>query len=161
MKEPKLIPNRENLEGGALCRHLFETDVLGLTGRCLCGAHMNMHTHEVTEAPAWRPGPGPEYLRADDTIKLVAGGTEVLRVLTKYSNADVWNVLIKIHNELDRATKKYGSFHSKHEGYAVLKEQVDELWDSIKDKHVTDKERYNEAMRVAAMAVKYMLCFKP
>lgn len=37
-----------------------------------------------------------------------------------------------IEKEFLRANKLYDIFHSNHEGYAVLKEEVDELWDAIK-----------------------------
>lgn len=33
--------------------------------------------------------------------------------------------------ELDKANKKNGPFTSAHHGYAVLLEEVDELWDEI------------------------------
>lgn len=34
------------------------------------------------------------------------------------------------YEELNSADKQYGPFHSQHEGYAVLKEEVEELLDS-------------------------------
>lgn len=38
----------------------------------------------------------------------------------------------QIENEVKEARKRYGAFNSTHEGYAVLKEEVEELWDIIK-----------------------------
>ena len=38
----------------------------------------------------------------------------------------------KIEAEAMTAKQKYGAFNSTHEGYAVLKEEVDELWEVIK-----------------------------
>lgn len=38
----------------------------------------------------------------------------------------------QIENEVKQAREKYGAFNSTHEGYAVLKEEVEELWDVIK-----------------------------
>lgn len=173
MNEPKIVPNREDTEvPSGKCLHMFEGDCLGLTGRCICGAHMNLRTHEVTEAPAmlkfyggpddgrWDP-----FKRADD-ITLVAGGTGRIKITPDPGDPGevekkVWSALAKVHAELGRSTEEHGWFNSKHEGYAVIKEQLDDLWDGIKSKMWTDQERYNEAMQVAAMAIKYMVCFKP
>ncbi|MDR3586871.1 MAG: hypothetical protein P4L59_16390 [Desulfosporosinus sp.] len=59
--------------------------------------------------------------------------------------------------ELDRANKMYGPFTSPHEGWAVLKEEMDELWDEIKNKK-PDKDRMREeAVQVGAMAMKFIL----
>lgn len=58
--------------------------------------------------------------------------------------------------ELERATKKYGSFASPHEGYAILKEEVDELWDAIKANESPQRKR-EEAIQVAAMALRFVL----
>ena len=38
----------------------------------------------------------------------------------------------KVKGELLSATEKFGPFNSTHEGYAVIKEELDELWDEIK-----------------------------
>ena len=41
-------------------------------------------------------------------------------------------ILNDIVQEFDRASLKFPQFASAHEGYAILKEEVDELWDVIK-----------------------------
>lgn len=65
-----------------------------------------------------------------------------------------------VDDEFWKATNKYGPFHSPHEGYAIIKEEVDELWDRIKDKG-TRKEKVNgfkkEAAQIAAMAIRFMV----
>lgn len=63
--------------------------------------------------------------------------------------------LSAIIRELERAESKFGPFHNSHEGYAVLLEEVDELWDAIK---ANDKEHAKkEAVQVAAMALRFLL----
>ena len=64
-----------------------------------------------------------------------------------------------IQAELETATSSFGSFNSAHEGYAVLLEEVDELWDEIKaDKLPGARERQvAEAIQVAAMAARFIL----
>jgi hypothetical protein len=68
------------------------------------------------------------------------------------------NELYDIICEYGRATQKFASFCSAHEGYAVILEELDELWDCIKnDKTTTPLEMYNEAKQVAAMALRFMV----
>ena len=50
---------------------------------------------------------------------------------------------------------------SAHEGYAVLLEEVDELWDEVKknpSKYAhRDKDMRKEAIQIAAMAIRFVL----
>ena len=59
--------------------------------------------------------------------------------------------------ELDKATETFGAFASAHEGYAILIEETDELWEAIKSKHATVQEQRNEAVQVAAMALRFLI----
>ena len=74
----------------------------------------------------------------------------------------ILKVLKEVGNELSRAEDIFRSFHSSHEGYAVLKEEVDELWGAIKNKEpkattARAKILRKEAIQVAAMAVRFVL----
>jgi hypothetical protein len=94
-----------------------------------------------------------------------------------------WLVL----TELAKATEQFGSFGNAHEGYAVLLEEVDELWEVIKSKpsayrNALEDDRLrtahgggaydlirlrqekqqmealrNEAVQVAAMAMRFLM----
>lgn len=66
------------------------------------------------------------------------------------------DVVADVLNELDAATAKFGAFASAHEGYAVILEELDELWDEIKSKGGTRDAMYAEAKQVAAMAIRFM-----
>ena len=68
---------------------------------------------------------------------------------------DLEVLIIELVNEIDRATKLYGPLKSTHEGYAVLLEEVDKMWDEIK-KNDIDKAR-EEALQVAAMAIRFLM----
>lgn len=61
--------------------------------------------------------------------------------------------------EIDKAITKYPAFNSAHEGFAVLKEEVDELWDEVKVKQgERDVEvMIGEAIQVAAMAIRFIV----
>lgn len=59
--------------------------------------------------------------------------------------------------ECEDATEKFAPFHSAHEGYAVLKEEVDELWEVVKRNQSTinrKQQMRKEAIQVAAMAIR-------
>lgn len=57
--------------------------------------------------------------------------------------------------ELRRAQKLHGEFHSPHEGYAVIAEELEELWEDVKAGRV--RESLKEAVQVAAMAMRYCI----
>lgn len=47
-------------------------------------------------------------------------------------------------------------FNSAHEGFAVLKEEVDELWDEVRTKDRDFQQMRKEAIQVAAMAIRFV-----
>lgn len=62
------------------------------------------------------------------------------------------SIVKEVEAELDRATNLFGPIKSAHEGYGVLLEEVDELWDVVKrNDFVNGRE---EAIQVAAMAIR-------
>lgn len=66
-------------------------------------------------------------------------------------------LLLEVATELRRAREKHPRpFNSSHEGYAILAEEVDELWDEVKAQ--TSERRYNairkEAIQIAAMCLR-------
>ena len=62
-------------------------------------------------------------------------------------------------DELELALNNFPLFNSSHEGYAVIKEELDELWDEIKNnKHPNSKRNQkDEAKQVAAMGIKFLI----
>jgi len=58
--------------------------------------------------------------------------------------------------ELIRARKNHGPQSSYHEGYAVLLEEVDELWDEVKKKssNRNHEDTLAELVQIAACAQK-------
>ncbi len=64
-----------------------------------------------------------------------------------------------ILDEYDRATEKFPPMHSAHEGYAVLLEEMDELWDEVKKSPATRNPTAmrKEAIQVGAMALRFIV----
>jgi len=59
--------------------------------------------------------------------------------------------------ELGTATDKFPDMNSAHEGFAILKEEVDELWEAVRMKQGSPeriKQIRKEAIQVAAMALR-------
>lgn len=65
-------------------------------------------------------------------------------------------VLALIDAELERAVSRFDSFHSPHEGWAVIKEEMDELWEHVRSNTGTERGAMVEAMQIAAMALRYI-----
>ncbi len=74
-----------------------------------------------------------------------------------------------VTDELERATQNPANtvFNSYHEGFAVLWEEVDELWDEVKASkpvsqgYSNEKEMQKEAIQVAAMAMRFIYDLLP
>lgn len=59
--------------------------------------------------------------------------------------------------ELEKATTAHKPWSSEHHGYAIIHEELDELWDEVK-KREPDKDRMKEeAVQVAAMAIRFLI----
>ena len=66
-------------------------------------------------------------------------------------------IIDEIINEFIRANCNFVDFNSAHEGYAVLLEEVDELWENIKLHQATPGRTElikEEAIQVAAMVIR-------
>ncbi|MCK9281558.1 MAG: hypothetical protein M0P71_13110 [Melioribacteraceae bacterium] len=66
--------------------------------------------------------------------------------------------LKSIEDEFYRASDLFPELHSNHEAYAVIKEELDELWDEIKkSKDLRGSELIRkELIQVGAMVVRYL-----
>ena len=57
----------------------------------------------------------------------------------------------------EEARKEHAPMRGEHEGYAVILEELDELWIEIKLKYQDEDAIYREATHLAAMAVAFMI----
>jgi len=60
---------------------------------------------------------------------------------------------MEIDVELHKGRKKFGSYNSMHEAYAVIQEELDEFWDGVK----ADDPDPVELLQVAATAKRAMV----
>jgi len=58
--------------------------------------------------------------------------------------------------EYERAIIKFPKFNSGHEGYAVIKEEFDELWEEIKTKEQNSDAIIQEVIQVGAMVLRFL-----
>ena len=60
--------------------------------------------------------------------------------------------------ELERAQDMHAPLSSCHEAYAVIVEEVEELWDEVKKKreHRDTEHMRREAIQIAAMALRFI-----
>ena len=65
----------------------------------------------------------------------------------------------EVAKEYIDAKSKFPPMVSAHEGFAILKEEVDELWDCVKMKQydpLRPEEMRKEVIQVAAMAIRFL-----
>ena len=67
--------------------------------------------------------------------------------------------MLDVAEELRTASNKFKPFASPHEGFAIIKEEVDELWEEIRKKsEYRNKDLMrSEAKQIAAMAIRFMI----
>lgn len=69
--------------------------------------------------------------------------------------------LVNVGYELDKAIGKHLSMTSFHEGLAVIQEEVFELQLEVYKKHPSPAKLREEALQVAAMAVRFLIDLLP
>lgn len=90
----------------------------------------------------------------------VSAMVEALRYFQLRDDAQAMRVIAEeVLEELGEATRRFGAFKSAHEGFAVAKEEMDELWAEVM-RNQRDPERVGkmraEAIQVAAMMIRFV-----
>jgi hypothetical protein len=97
----------------------------------------------------------PSYLYPEYNLKKKKTMTTTQKKLT---------AILDVSAEYDSASAKFPPFASAHEGWAILREEVDELWDEVKKNPATrsNMNLEKEAIQVAAMALRFLVdvCMK-
>lgn len=122
-----------------------------------------------------QPVPGAHFVLG---TQKQAGDVGAAALIFLESVCGASNVLELAVAELTAAEEKFDPFNSMLEGYAVLLEEIDELWDVVKlnpkkievteetsdvpawQKEQRDKMLREEAIQVAAMSLRFIKCLK-
>ena len=65
-------------------------------------------------------------------------------------------LLVEVGEQLAKAEKKHSSMRGAHEGYAVILEELDELWAEVKRQQIDHAQMRKEALHIAAMALRFV-----
>lgn len=77
--------------------------------------------------------------------------------MSQFNETELKKISELILTETRRAMNVHPkTFNSCHEGYAVILEEVNELWDEIKRNPRNDEEVKKEAIQVGAMVVRFL-----
>jgi len=79
------------------------------------------------------------------------------RIETQRIEGIINGFLLQVEREYYDARVKFGDFNSPHEGYAVIKEELEELWELVKTKKGRAPATRLECIQIAAMAMAYYL----
>lgn len=74
--------------------------------------------------------------------------------------SELYDIALEVRDEVVRAIEKHGHFASPHEAHSIIEEEFEELWDEIKADRGYQQSAMDEALQVAAMAVKYIHAFR-
>lgn len=66
------------------------------------------------------------------------------------------NVAMEAAAELGKARAMHAPMNGPHEGYAVILEELDELWEEVRAKKQDKPRMRKEALQVAAMALRFI-----
>lgn len=98
---------------------------------------------------------GGNIHRARQDALRVASHAMALMLTLAGPHLDLADVSGAVLRELRRAMALFGPDASPHEGWAVIKEEVDELWLAIRCKGRTGQDIWDEAVQVAAMGLRF------
>ncbi len=70
---------------------------------------------------------------------------------------NLMDFLSSVELEYLKARTKFPKMNSTHEGYGIILEELNELWDDIKDNKGKSPHAANEVKQIAAMCLAYYL----
>ena len=65
--------------------------------------------------------------------------------------------IAEVIRELQAAQLAFPRFNGPHEGWAVIREELDELWELVRGNEGRTEAARSEATQIAAMAIRYMM----
>jgi hypothetical protein len=80
---------------------------------------------------------------------------QALRYIIEITNGSYHSALNEVADELRRAMSRFGPYASPHEGYAVILEELHELWYEVCQG--TRETQRGEVVQVAAVAIRFLV----
>ena len=77
--------------------------------------------------------------------------------LTQEQIIRIDGICCQVRSEVIRAMEKHPPMPSPHHGYAVIKEELDGLWEDVKADFGRGGSAMAEAVQIGAMAVRYIM----
>ena len=68
----------------------------------------------------------------------------------------IGDIIKEVAAEVRKAAAKHRPMASAHEGYAVILEELDELWEHVRADTAYGKDARKEAIQIAAMGVRFV-----
>ncbi len=93
--------------------------------------------------------------RTDKTIH-----TTTTMTIEQYTDR-IKEAFTQLEGEISRALLKHKAMNSPHEGWAVIKEELDELWEHVRADTGNGAEARAEALQIAAMGIRYAIDVAP
>ena len=108
----------------------------------------------------WEPTWDQKYAAFDEAVRamLVAAISEHEGKMPR-NEVVIDTAIGMVREEVENAMTLWPPMHSAHEGYAVIIEEMDELWDHVKtnQKHRDLGKMRKEAIQLAAMATRFVI----
>lgn len=82
---------------------------------------------------------------------------DIYKNISPQAKGHIEGIGVLVSCEVLRAMNLHKPMNSQHEGYAVILEELDELWGEIKKKEPDKIKMREEAIHVAAMAVRFCI----
>lgn len=72
---------------------------------------------------------------------------------------EVTRFVLDVRTEYVRVTERHGRLHSPHQGWAEILEELDELWEQVRQKRRNRDldAMYTECVQIAARAMKFAI----
>lgn len=92
-------------------------------------------------------------------LKLAKNNGSFTQVLDDFRVTNIGKSIKTIIAEYNHTIIKHAPFHSSYEGWALIKQKVDELWEEIKKEENSDSKEamMKEAAQIGAMAMRFII----
>lgn len=78
-----------------------------------------------------------------------------MRTEAQLSDHRLDQIFNDLRRELAAAIMKHAPMHSAHEGHSVIREELEELWEHVREDTGHTARARKEALQVAAMGIRY------